>query len=148
VGRVIEDGDGVLTPLATEVSDRTRSILRGAATALHGAEKSASDVFVGGTSQLASLWEDLAHVHSLLSLLERDTQLRTMLDTEGGGTSVRIGAELPVDETDIAVVSTTYDAGERGAGRVGVIGPMRMDYRRTIKLVEEVGEGLGDSLGR
>ena len=48
---------------------------------------------------------------------------------------------------DLAVVSTTYGAGEQGSGRVGVIGPMRMDYRRTIKIVEEVGDGLEDSLG-
>jgi transcriptional regulator of heat shock response len=29
---------------------------------------------------------------------------------------------------------------------VGVLGPIRMDYRRTIRVVEEVGENLGDSL--
>ena len=37
--------------------------------------------------------------------------------------------------------------GDEELGRVGVIGPMRMDYRRTIKIVEEVSEGLGDSIG-
>ncbi|MBT8241420.1 MAG: heat-inducible transcriptional repressor HrcA, partial [Acidimicrobiia bacterium] len=37
--------------------------------------------------------------------------------------------------------------GEHGTGRVGVLGPMRMDYRRTIKVVEEIGESLGDRLG-
>jgi transcriptional regulator of heat shock response len=30
---------------------------------------------------------------------------------------------------------------------VGVFGPMRMDYRHTIRIVEEVGDGLADSLG-
>ena len=48
---------------------------------------------------------------------------------------------------DIALVSTSYgDEGDR-SGRVGVIGPMRMDYGRAITAVEEVGDGLGESLG-
>jgi len=116
--------------------------------ALEGARETASDLFVGGTSQLASLWGDLAHVDQMLGLLEREAAVRTILDAESEGTAVRIGAEVELEDVEIAVVSTAYEAGERGQGRVGVIGPMRMDYRRTIKLVEEVGEGLGDSLGR
>lgn len=131
-----------------EPSERIGAIVRGAARAMQGAEKASSELFVGGTSQLTSLWEDLAHVHSLLGLLERDGQLRTLLAADDDGTSVRIGSELELDDADIAVVSTAYDAGEHGVGRVGVIGPTRMDYRRSIRLVEEVGEGLGDSLGR
>jgi hypothetical protein len=35
-------------------------------------------------------------------------------------------------------------AGARG--RVGVLGPMRMDYKRSIRVVEEVSDALGDSL--
>ena len=94
------------------------------------------------------MWQDLAHVDSLLGLLDRDAQVRTMLTGGDEGTTVRIGSELALEETDVAVVSTTYEAKEGGVGRVGVIGPTRMDYRRTIRLVEEVGEGLEDSLGR
>ena len=33
-----------------------------------------------------------------------------------------------------------------GTGRMGVLGPMRMDYRRTIRVIEEVSEALGESL--
>jgi transcriptional regulator of heat shock response len=29
---------------------------------------------------------------------------------------------------------------------VAVLGPMRMDYRRTIRVVEEVGDGLTENL--
>ena len=61
---------------------------------------------------------------------------------------MRLSGEIDVDNVDLAVVSSPYDAGGHGGGRIGVLGPMRMDYRRTIKIVEEVGEGLGESLGR
>ncbi len=29
---------------------------------------------------------------------------------------------------------------------MGVLGPLRMDYRRTIRVVEEISEALGESL--
>ncbi len=48
---------------------------------------------------------------------------------------------------DLAVVSSAYDAGEHGSGRLAVLGPMRMDYRDNMRIVEEVGDSLGDSLG-
>lgn len=103
------------------------------------------EVFIGGTSQLAELWNDLAIVHRMLELLEREASLLELMD-DSDGTAVRIGAELG-DDLDMAIVSSTYQAGDHGAGRVAVIGPMRMDYRRTIRVVEEIGEGLGESLG-
>jgi transcriptional regulator of heat shock response len=43
-------------------------------------------------------------------------------------------------------VSTSFGVDERQAGRVAVLGPMRMDYRRTIRVVEEVGDGLTENL--
>jgi heat-inducible transcriptional repressor len=111
-------------------------------------DRSTKEVYVGGTAQLADLWHDLAHVHAILNLLEHESTVRRILDDDSDFTTVRIGSEMNVDEVDLAVVSSPYDAGEHGTGRVGVLGPMRMDYRRTIKIVEEVGESLGDSLGR
>ena len=83
----------------------------------------------------------------MLELLEHDNHVRQLLGDEAEGTSVRLGAETDLPDADFAVVSTAFDAGRRGLGRVGVLGPMRMDYRRTIRIVEEVGDGLEDSLG-
>ncbi len=96
---------------------------------------------------MASLWEDLAQVHTMLELLEQHHHVRQLLDDDAEGTSVRLGTETDVVDADFAVVSTAFSAGGRGTGRVGVLGPMRMDYRRAMRIVEEVGDGLGDSLG-
>jgi len=131
---------------ANEIPDRLLRLVRAVAAALGSSVSSISELYVGGTSQLASLWEDLAHVHGVLEILETEVAVRRMLAGDSG-TSVRIGSELAVDEKDLAVVSTTYEVGGSGVGKVGVFGPMRMDYRRAIRIVEEVGEGLGDSLG-
>ncbi len=70
-----------------------------------------------------------------------------LLDSGSDGTSVRIGAETDITDADFAVVSTAFNVGTTGMGRVGLFGPMRMDYRRAIRIVEEVGDGLEDSLG-
>ncbi|HEX9643137.1 MAG TPA: heat-inducible transcriptional repressor HrcA [Acidimicrobiia bacterium] len=129
------------------LGERVRAIVKAVAAAVQRADKVTSDVYVGGHSQLAALWHDLATVSAVLSILDEDSTLRTLMHDAGEGTAVRIGSELNLDEVDLAVVSTTYEAGDQGIGRVGVFGPMRMDYRRTIRIVEEVGDGLADSLG-
>ncbi len=106
------------------------------------------EVYVGGTSQMASLWEDLAEVHRVLELLEREAMLIGILANVPEGTGIQIGGELPVGpDVDLAVVSAHYQMGDNPGGSVGVIGPMRMDYRRAISAVEEVRENLEESLG-
>lgn len=142
-----EGGEKVQELAAGDLADPVRRIVHAVADALAHTESSTQDIYVGGTSQLAALWEDLTQVHSMLSLLGRDSVIREMVEEPGAGTAVRIGAELDVDGVELAVVSSDYEAGEHGIGRVGVIGPMRMNYRRTIKIVEEVSDGLGESLG-
>lgn len=123
-------------------------LVRGALDAAGRSEEVTRDVYVGGTSQMASLWEDLAKVHRVLALFERDALMLSILTNVPEGTGIQIGGELQVeDEVDIAVVSTTYQVGGKPGGSVGVIGPMRMDYRRAISAVEEVRENLEESLG-
>ncbi len=91
------------------------------------------------------MWEDINKVHFLLELLERESELLALIGQEQG-TSVRIGPDLGHVDVDLAVVSTSFGAEDRQTGRVAVLGPMRMDYRRTIRVVEEVGDGLTDNL--
>lgn len=145
----IPDGVAAVEDLPSEAeTERSADVMRAVARSLAGVDTTTREVFVGGTAQLAELWQDLAHVHAILALLEQETAVRRLIGEESDLTTVRLSSEMDVSEIDLAVVSSSYDAGEHGSGRVGVLGPMRMDYRRTIKIVEEVGESLGDSLGR
>ena len=114
-------------------------------TAVAGALDHGREFYVGGASRMVDLWEDLAKLHRVLALLEREASVLELLDDRAEGTSVRLGSEIHAAEQDLAVVSSAYlAAGARG--RVGVLGPMRMDYRRSIRVVEEVSDALGDSL--
>jgi heat-inducible transcriptional repressor len=129
---------------SSDLPDLVRRIIDPVHDGIQHAETSEPQLFVGGTSQLAGLWADLAIVHRMLDLLERDSAVQAILGEPADGTTVRIGDEIE-DTLDLAVVSTPF--GPRGSGRVGVLGPMRMDYRRSIRVVEEIGENLEERLG-
>ena len=103
---------------------------------LHLAASSRTEMFVGGTQRMAEVWEDLTSFQRILDILEREAEVMKLL-AGASGTSIQLGSELDSSEVDLAVVSKTYDASGEG-GSVGVIGPMRMNYKRAISAVEEV----------
>jgi transcriptional regulator of heat shock response len=111
---------------------------------LHLAAASGAEVYIGGTQRLVSVWEDLSAVQRILEVLAREAEVMKILAV-ASGTSIQIGAELPLQDVDLAVVSKTYEAGASG-GSVGVIGPMRMNYKQAISAVEEVSRELEDRI--
>ncbi len=147
-GSTLTEGGNKVNALVNEQdSDRVMKIALSVAATAGSTVDATRELYVGGTSHLASLWEDLAQVHTMLELLEQHSHVRRLLGDDQEGTSVRLGSETEVAGADFAVVSTAFSAGGGAKGRVGVLGPMRMDYRRAIRIVEEVGDGLEDSLG-
>ncbi len=134
--------------MADDVPDAVREVVRAVCQAAGDTVDDRRDLYVSPTSQLTDAWADIDKVRGVLEILEREAALLEVLARIPEGTAVQIGRELGFDpEADIALVSTSYgDEGDR-SGRVGVIGPMRMDYGRAITAVEEVGDGLGESLG-
>lgn len=143
-GRELDEANDDQRLKSRDLPDLVRRIIDPVHHEIQRVEGASPQLFIGGTSQLAGLWADLAIVHHMLDLLDRDSDLQAILGESTGGTSVRIGEEIG-DTLDLAVVSTSF--GPRGSGRVGVIGPMRMDYRRAIRVVEEISENLEESLG-
>jgi len=143
VGKAIAD----LTS-AVEVADAEPKVAAAArmATLAMLPAQTGGDLFLGGTSQLTSVWEDLSKVRKILDLLDRESTVFELLNQTEPGTVVRIGSELALDDLDVALVAASYVTATGDEGRLGVLGPMRMDYRRTIRVVEEVGENLGESL--
>lgn len=131
---------------APNSASAVRLVLDDACRALERVAAESAEVYVGGTRQMATVWDNLATVHRVLEVLEREAMLLNIL-ARTPGTTIQIGGEIPVsDAGDIAVVSTPFEAGG-AAGRVGVIGPMRMDYKKVITAVEGVSKELGDRIG-
>ncbi len=138
-------GSDAGTTLAT-VDHQPDDLIDAASEALHRSWEFGAEVFVGGTRQMATVWEDLSAVQRVLEVLEREAMLLNILAT-APGTNIQLGSELPMaGDLDMAVVSTSFGTGH-AAGRLGVIGPMRMDYAQTVSAVEMVGRELSDNIG-
>jgi heat-inducible transcriptional repressor len=147
-GVTLTSGVGAIAALpGDQVPEHVMRIVRAIGDTATASVDATRELYVGGTSQLASLWQDLGKVHTMLELLEQHQHVRRLLDSGSDGTSVQLGTETEMIDADFAVVSTAFSVGTTGRGRVGLLGPMRMDYRRAIRIVEEVGDGLEDSLG-
>ncbi len=126
------------------LDEKTREAVLTMNDGLHLAAAAGTEMFIGGTQRLTSVWEDLSAVQRILEVLAREAEVMKILAV-ASGTSIQIGAELPVRDVDLAVVSKTYEVGSSG-GSVGVIGPMRMNYKRAISAVEEVSRELEDRI--
>jgi heat-inducible transcriptional repressor len=107
---------------------------------LHLAGTGSSEMFLGGTQLMTQVWQDLSTVQKILEIMEREAEVMDLL-ASASGTSIQLGEDL-----DLAVVSKAYESRGDG-GSVGVIGPMRMNYKRAISAVEEVTRELEEQIG-
>jgi heat-inducible transcriptional repressor len=104
-------------------------------------------VFLGGTANIAGqgYFDRIEQVKGVFEAFEEQVILLKMLrDTlELGDPAVRIGTELPLIElAACSVVAASYEAVGGSAGSIGVVGPMRMDYPRTLAAVQAVASSL------
>jgi heat-inducible transcriptional repressor len=104
-----------------------------------------SPLFVDGASSLLDeAGEDsgitLGTLSALLRLVEEKVRLVKLLNEymDGPGLTIVIGQEHRTpDLRPFSIIAATYEDGTR-RGTVGVIGPMRMQYSRTIAVVDGV----------
>jgi heat-inducible transcriptional repressor len=76
----------------------------------------------------------------LISAFEEKKDLVDMISSDDGqetGIQVYIGQETPIPSMqDCSVVTATYEIGEGMYGRIGVIGPKRMDYEKVVNTMK------------
>ena len=79
---------------------------------------------------------DSAKASTLLNALEEKKQLTELMYQEGDserGIQVYIGDESPLEATkDCSVVTATYHLEDGVYGKIGIIGPRRMDYEKVV----------------
>ena len=79
---------------------------------------------------------DSEKASGLLNALEEKKQLTELMYQEGDserGIQVYIGDESPIEATkDCSVVTATYHIEEGVYGKIGIIGPRRMDYEKVV----------------
>lgn len=80
-------------------------------------------------------------LRDVFAILEDRTQLARLLPARlgTGEVSVAIGDELPLGELrDFSLIVSRYGSERKSSGFMGVVGPMRMDYARSIGAVRYV----------
>jgi len=108
-----------------------------------------SSLFVDGASALLDeTAEDsgvsFSTVRALLRMVEEKERLVRLLNEyiDGPGLTIVIGQEHRApDLRPFSLVASTYSDGTR-RGTIGVIGPMRMHYSRTIAVVDDVARAV------
>ncbi len=110
-------------------------------------EEERARVFLGGTTNILNQpeFKDVNKIKQFLSLFEQEDLLFNLLEGEGdvcessGDVVVKIGRENPLEEVhECALVTASYMIGNRTIGKVGVLGPTRMDYDRVLAVVRAI----------
>ena len=101
-------------------------------------------IVTAGAANLARAGVDLSDVATVLDVLEDRCALTELLkDLRGEDLHVSIGTENPhAALSGVSLVSTTYAATPPSPSHLGVIGPTRMDYARSLAAVEAVSRYL------
>ncbi len=109
-------------------------------------------VYLGGAANLLGQPEfrDVQRARALLALLEQERLVRELLARrESAGVEVTIGQEHPHEALHgCSVVAGSFSIGDRAGGRVAVLGPTRMPYRRVVPFVKHVADSLSELLTR
>lgn len=136
---------GLLEPMQPEIVVRLGEATRDLA------REYESRVFFEGASNLLDQPEfrDVQKARALLEVLEQENILAEILDKSlpQDGLGVVIGGEnalLPMREC--TMVTATYCVGGVTVGTIGVIGPMRLQYVRTMSIVQYVADSFGRRL--
>ncbi|HVC70283.1 MAG TPA: heat-inducible transcriptional repressor HrcA [Acidimicrobiales bacterium] len=106
------------------------------------------NVFVGGSSRMASAFDAVETVRSVLSILEQQLVVVELVEhILDRGLSVAIGSEHGFEPlASCALVLAPVSVDGETAGTIGVVGPTRMNYPRALASVQIVAERLGERL--
>lgn len=83
----------------------------------------------------------------VLKFIERKAELSNILDGALGGISIKFGSESgEFAISNSTVVSASYYKDGKPAGTLGLIGPMRLDYRKVIPYIEYLSRKVSSML--
>src|SRR5580700_1009192 len=108
-------------------------------------------VYLQGANQLMRQpeFQDVLRLEGLLTALEQRNALFRVLrqSLASAGVTIHIGAENPYESMrECTMISRPYSIGDRHAGYLGVVGPTRMHYQRTISAVNFMSANLSSML--
>ncbi len=101
-----------------------------------------SNVYLDGITNIFSLPEytDINKAKKFISIIEKkDLMYELLRNDKTDGICIRIGCENEIEEIkDCSIITTTYRLNGRIIGKVGVIGPTRMDYSKVVAAIKYI----------
>lgn len=109
-------------------------------------KETAHKIFTGGVMNMLSQPEfrDIDKLKSMFALIEEDDKLEKLLNSaDSDRLTVTIGGEMPVEGVeDCSMVVANYFVNGEKAGSIGVLGPTRLNYGRTVSMMEFIASEL------
>lgn len=140
----IKEQAGAYSELAGSILDCVAEVMT---------EEDDSEIFTSGATNILKYPEltDKEKVTELLSTFEEKQMLSAWAndpvpdEKEEHGIQVYIGEESPVETMkDCSVVTATYQIKEGVYGKIGIVGPKRMDYEKVVGTLENCMQQLDD----
>ncbi|HNW35319.1 MAG TPA: heat-inducible transcriptional repressor HrcA [Candidatus Ozemobacteraceae bacterium] len=94
-------------------------------------------------------FSDPEKMRKMISLLDKKEQLLQLMARSlesGDDIMVNIGSDSGLALTDLSVVTARYSGPNHSFGRIGLIGPLRMDYARVVATLGNISRALSDLL--
>jgi len=131
------DFDQLMHEAVKALAERTHAL------ALAAVEE--GNIYHAGYANILSMPEfyDIDVTRTVLSIIEEINEVRKLFEKSFGEGPIHLllGDELGYEYLEpCGMVFTTFDAGPKKRGSVGVIGPNRLDYPRIIPLVRYFGD--------
>ena len=106
------------------------------------------DVEMYGESKILEHTEytDVTHAKKFLHEMQNKEKIAEILTNDGGAdgsVTVKIGSDENAPE-GCAVVTTRVSLGENVSGSIGVIGPVRMNYKKVLSVLDKISEIIID----
>ncbi|WP_184312444.1 heat-inducible transcriptional repressor HrcA [Anaerosolibacter carboniphilus] len=106
-------------------------------------------VYLDGLTNILQLpeYHNIEKAREFMSMLEHKEVLADMLLNSNDEVNITIGRENKYEEMkESSLITATYKLNGRVVGKIGVIGPTRMDYENIISLVDFVTKNLTNIL--
>jgi len=115
-------------------------------------QENGEKVFTAGAMNMIMQpeFQDLNKLKSIFELLEEKGKVKNLLTLpEEDGINITIGSELPEGNVNYcSMVLASYQIKGDKPGVIGVLGPTRMSYPKTVALLECIAEELSEALFR
>ena len=94
-------------------------------------------------------YTDVTHAKKFLAEMQNKEKIAEILTNDGGAdgsVTVKIGSDENAPE-GCAVVTTRVSLGENVSGSIGVIGPVRMNYKKVLSVLDKISEIIIEYVG-